>query len=151
MSTTSGLPKETIVLKQNHSEEELSAAIKKAMEISRGSGIAAIAIERAPEKPKEITGAEAFEAMNNGAIAGRLAWEKEGVIVFKQIPATIPVDKIGSMQSLPQAAKDHIQFGLDIEGIRYEDQYIILWPNGKATYYQPSAIDFTATDWIVKF
>ena len=123
--------------------------MERATELARIGGIAAIAIEKAPAEPLEVKGDLAFEAMEGGSVAYRNAWHRDGVKVFKQIEAKIPVAMVPNMTSLPDAVKEEIlRVGLD--HIHYQNQYIMLWPTGVMTHYCPSVIDMRATDWVVQ-
>ena len=50
---------------------------------------------------------QAIEALKEGKLISRSGWNGKGMYVLKQIPATIGLDIIPKMQSLPQAAKDN--------------------------------------------
>lgn len=88
---------------------------------------------------------EAVEAMRNGECVTRGIWKD--VFVCKQVPSFICNDVILKMQSLPESAKDLILEKL--ESISYENQMIMVMPNGTINSWVATASDTFATDWII--
>ncbi len=90
---------------------------------------------------------QAIEALKEGKLISRSGWNGKGMYVLKQIPATIGLDIIPKMQSLPQAAKDNlIKRGQEIS---YTNQMLIVNADGRADSWVPSSSDCFAEDWEV--
>lgn len=88
---------------------------------------------------------EAIELLKEGKLITRTGWNGKGMFVLKQIPATISLDIIPKMQSLPQAAKDYfISKGISIS---YTNQMLIVNSKGIADSWVPSSSDCYAEDW----
>lgn len=88
---------------------------------------------------------QAIEALKEGKLLQRTGWNGKGMFIAKQIPATIGLDIIPKMQSLPQAAKDVlIKRGQEIN---YANQMIIVNAEGRADSWVPSSSDIFAEDW----
>ena len=89
---------------------------------------------------------DAIEVLKQGGAIRRSGWNGKGLFVVKQIPAHIESDVIPKMQSLPQAAKDHI---MRTKGfIDYTSQCLIYNENtGRADSWVPSISDVFAQDW----
>lgn len=88
---------------------------------------------------------EAIEALKNGKLVSRSGWNGKGMYVVKQIPATIGLDIIPKMQSLPQAAKDNLL--KREQPIAYTNQMLIVNADGRADSWVPSSSDCFAEDW----
>lgn len=85
--------------------------------------------------------------LENGKVVRRKSYHKDFVI-FKQIPATIPLPKISIMQSVP----DDMKSLLSNNGcsISYKHQYILYdFSTQGATYHIFSGDDLDAEDWEV--
>lgn len=90
---------------------------------------------------------EAIEGLKKGKLVTREGWNGKGMFVVKQIPASIGLDIIPKMQSLPQSAKDIL-----IErnqSINYINQMLIVKADGSADSWVPSSSDCFASDWII--
>lgn len=90
---------------------------------------------------------QAIEALKEGKLISRSGWNGKGMFVLKQIPATIGLDIIPKMQSLPQAAKDNL-INRNQE-ISYTNQMLIVNSDGRADSWVPSSSDCFAEDWEV--
>lgn len=97
-------------------------------------------------KKENLTFGEAQEALLLGQMVQRAGWNGKGIVVFKQIPATIPANVVPTMQSLPQAVKDELAMR-DNKGISYENQLAMLLPSNVAMGWSPSIQDAFAKDW----
>lgn len=92
----------------------------------------------------------AVEALKFGLVVRREGWNGKNIYVFKQVPATINMDIVPKMQSLPKSAK--ILIGETAEHIDYTSQCLIYnTMTGRADSWVPSISDVFAEDWeIVK-
>ncbi len=89
----------------------------------------------------------AIEQLKIGNLVARSGWNGKGMFIVKQVPATIGLDIIPKMQSLPQAAKDNL---LDrAQPISYTNQMLIVNQEGRADSWVPSSSDCFAQDWYV--
>ena len=91
---------------------------------------------------------QALDALKAFKIIRRKGWNGKGLIVFRQIPQTPPVEIIPNMTSLPMTAKHQI---LATAGhIDYTSQCIIYnTQTGRADSWVPSSSDLFADDWEV--
>lgn len=96
-------------------------------------------------KKENLTFGEAQEALLLGQMVQRAGWNGKGMVVFKQIPATIPSHVVPTMQSLPQAVKDEL--AIRNQGISYENQLAMLLPSNVAMSWSPSVQDQFSNDW----
>ena len=87
----------------------------------------------------------AIKFLKAGGAIRRTGWDK-GLLVVKQIPASIKVDIIPKMQSLPQIAKNILMARNDAH-IDYTNQMLIICPDGRANSWIPSCSDIFANDW----
>lgn len=87
----------------------------------------------------------AIEMLKHGKVVRRAGWSHRGKFVAKQIPATIGLDIIPKMQSLPQAAKE-IMLRRN-QPISYTNQLLLVNEEGRADSWSPSASDCLAEDW----
>lgn len=90
---------------------------------------------------------EVLKELRQGKIARRQSYA-DYFVIFMQVPADIPYDRIWDMQSLPIDAK--ILLKLNNKKIRYRDQFIIYdLEKQVATYHVFDGEDLNATDWEV--
>jgi hypothetical protein len=89
----------------------------------------------------------ALAALRDGKMVQRSGWNGKGMFVVKQIPATIGLDIIPKMQSLPQSAKDYLI--AKQQSIAYTNQLLIVNADGRADSWVPSSSDLFAEDWSV--
>ena len=90
---------------------------------------------------------QAIEALKEGKLVAREGWNGKGLFVMKQIPAEIGLDIIPKMQSVQESAKKVlVSRGTTL---KYENQMLIVKPNGTADSWVPSSSDVFAEDWIV--
>lgn len=92
----------------------------------------------------------AVEALKCGFALRRKEWNGKGMFVVKQIPAQITEEIIPKMQSLPQSAKD-LLMAREEKIIKYENQMLIIHPDGRADSWVPSSSDIFAEDWEIVF
>ena len=90
---------------------------------------------------------QAIEALKEGKLVAREGWNGNGLFVMKQIPAEIGLDIIPKMQSVQESAKRILVFRGTT--LKYENQMLIVKPNGTADSWVPSSSDVFAEDWIV--
>lgn len=84
--------------------------------------------------------------LTHGYVLRRNSWNGKGVVVFKQVPATINDEIIPKMQSLPAKAKEVILNG--VKHIDYTSQCLIYnRMTGRADSWVPSISDVFAEDW----
>lgn len=89
----------------------------------------------------------AVEASKQGKRITREGWNGTGMFVFRQVPATIPVDTIPKMQSLPDAVKgEFLRRNLPIS---YQNQFALVKPDNSIHGWSPSSGDTLAEDWII--
>lgn len=92
-----------------------------------------------------ITPWKALEMINNFYVMRRSAWNK-GLVVFRQVPASIQSDIIPNMQSVPKEAKDIIMNSAN--RIEYKNQLLMYDMNtGEANSWNPTASDLMTFDW----
>ena len=90
---------------------------------------------------------QAIEALKEGKLVTREGWNGKGLFVMKQIPAEIGLEIIPKMQSVQESAKQIlVSRGTTL---KYENQMLIIKPNGTADSWVPSSSDVFAEDWIV--
>jgi hypothetical protein len=90
---------------------------------------------------------QATEALNQGKRVSRGGWNGKGLFVFKQVPASIDIDVIPKMQSLPYSVKiELIKRG---EPIHYDNQLALVDTSNRITGWSPSTPDVLAEDWII--
>lgn len=92
-----------------------------------------------------ITPWKAIEMINNFHVMRRSAWNK-GLVVFRQVPASIQSDIIPNMQSVPKEAKGIIMNSANC--IEYKNQLLMYDMNtGEANSWNPTASDLMTCDW----
>lgn len=92
-----------------------------------------------------ITPWKAIEMINNFHVMRRSAWDK-GLVVFRQVPASIQSDIIPNMQSVPKEAKGIIMNSAN--HIEYKNQLLMYNMNtGEANSWNPTASDLMTCDW----
>lgn len=89
----------------------------------------------------------AIELLKAGKMVQRAGWNGKGMFIVKQIPATIGLDIIPKMQSLPQSVKDYLVSKQ--QPISYTNQMLIVNADGRADSWVPSSSDVFAEDWSV--
>lgn len=90
---------------------------------------------------------EALEAVKQGKRISREGWNGKDLFVFHQVPATIPLETIPKMQSLPDAVKaEFLQRG---QPINYCNQLALVKPTNEINGWAPSTPDALATDWCI--
>lgn len=87
----------------------------------------------------------ALAMLKDGLAVTRDGWNGKNMFVVKQIPATIGLDIIPKMQSLPQRAKDILLTRQ--QEIKYTNQMLIVNAEGRADSWVPSVSDLFAEDW----
>lgn len=90
---------------------------------------------------------QAVEAAKEGKSIRREGWNGKGLIVFMQVPSTIPADTIPKMQSLPQSVKDELKNRGG--SISYSNQMALLNPDNTINGWAPSVSDTLAEDWCI--
>lgn len=92
-----------------------------------------------------ITPWKAIEMINDFHVMRRSAWDK-GLVVFRQVPASIQSGTILNMQSVPKEAKDIIMNSA--RHIEYKNQLLMYNMNtGEANSWSPTASDLMTCDW----
>lgn len=89
-----------------------------------------------------------IKLLKAGGAVCRADWRKDEKFVIKQVPAQITGDVIPKMQSLPQIAKD-ILMSRKEPHIDYTNQMLIIYSDGHADSWLPSAEDIFARDWML--
>jgi hypothetical protein len=96
---------------------------------------------------KNQTFGQAIDAMKQGKIVSREGWNGKGMFVFMQVPSEVPVEIIPKMTSLPQAVKDKV---LERRSpLRYQNQYVIVYPDNNIFGWSASPSDYSADDWCI--
>lgn len=90
----------------------------------------------------------ALEALKKGLPIARNGWNGKNMFVFKQVPANIGPDIIPKMQSVPQSVKDIIM-GRSKPLLAYENQAVIVKPDGTVDNWSPSISDCFSDDWFI--
>jgi hypothetical protein len=90
---------------------------------------------------------QAVEALKQGKLAAREGWNGKDMFIIKQIPAEIELDIIPKMQSVQQSAKDKLLEAGNT--LKYENQMLIIKPDGTADSWVPSSSDVFAEDWFI--
>ena len=92
-----------------------------------------------------ITPWKAIEMINDFHVMRRSAWDK-GLVVFRQVPASIQSGTISNMQSVPKEAKDIIMSSA--RHIEYKNQLLMYnMDTGEANSWNPTASDLMTCDW----
>ena len=90
----------------------------------------------------------AVEMIKSGLVVTRYCWEKEGWVVFRQVPSQMGKTIIPNMKSLPEQAKDFIM--QHHKCICYTDQCLMYnVHSSEAVSWSPSIVDVFANDWEV--
>lgn len=89
----------------------------------------------------------ALKALKEGKRVARKGWAAPGLFVFMQVPATIQLEIIPKMTSLPQSVKD--AFDLREAPINYCNQLALVKPDNEINGWAPSVSDALAEDWII--
>lgn len=97
------------------------------------------------EYESPITPWKAVEMINNFHVMRRSSWNK-GIVVFRQVPASIQSNIIPNMQSVPEEAKSIIMNTAN--HIDYKNQLLMYDINtGEANSWNPTASDLMSDDW----
>ena len=90
---------------------------------------------------------QAIEALKEGKLVTREGWNGKGLFVMKQIPAEIGLEIIPKMQSVQESAKKVlVSRGTTL---KYENQMLIIKPNGTVDSWVPSSSDVFAEEWTI--
>lgn len=94
-----------------------------------------------------LTFGQAVDALKQGARIAREGWNGKGLFVFQQVPATISIETVPKMQSLPETVKAvFLERGLPIS---YSNQMALVKPDNEINGWAPSGPDALATDWTI--
>lgn len=103
--------------------------------------------EKAYRPIDNLTFGLAIEALKLGKLVARKGWNGKGMFIMKQIPAEIGLDIIPKMQSVQQSAKDIlVSRGTSL---KYENQMLIIKPDGTADSWVAGSSDIFAEDWFI--
>ena len=83
--------------------------------------------------------------LKEGKACRRSGWNGNGMFIVKQVPSHITGEIIPNMQSLPQSAKE-ILMKRENPHIDYNNQMLIINPDGRADSWVPSSSDIFAED-----
>jgi hypothetical protein len=90
---------------------------------------------------------EMLSELQKGRVVRRRSYHSS-LVIFMQIPATIPYTKVSTMQSIPTPMKK-LMNKFDA-GILYHDQFIMYdFSDQSCTYYPFDGEDINANDWEV--
>ena len=91
---------------------------------------------------------EAIEALKEGKLVEREGWNGKGMFIMKQIPAEIGLDIIPKMQSVQDSLKKELLYrGITL---KYNNQLLLIQPDGTADSWNASSTDIFAEDWVIK-
>lgn len=90
---------------------------------------------------------EALEAAKQGKRICREGWNGKGLFVFHQVPATISLEVIPKMTSLPELVKE--EFIRRGQPISYSNQLALVKPSNEINGWAPSTPDALAADWCI--
>lgn len=99
-----------------------------------------------------LTFGEALEFAKKGEAIARKGWNGKHLFVFMQIPATIDLKIVPTMQSLPQQIKSIFIKRNELCGlnhISYSNQMAIVDSKNEIKGWSPSVSDTLATDWYI--
>ena len=97
---------------------------------------------------KNVNFGKAVEALKEGKLVYREGWHKTGMLVMKQIPAEIGLDIIPKMQSVQDSLKKELLYrGITL---KYNNQLLLIQPDGTADSWNASSTDIFAEDWVIK-
>ncbi|HDZ13603.1 hypothetical protein LCGC14_0938010 [marine sediment metagenome] len=88
---------------------------------------------------------DALQFLQDGQMVQREGWNGKGMFVFRQIPATIDIEIIPNMQSLPDTVK--AEFVTRGKSIHYNNQFAIVNQDNQINSWVPSVSDIQAEDW----
>ena len=91
---------------------------------------------------------EALKALKGSCCVARQGCNEKGRFVCKQVPSHIGETIIPKMSSLPQSAKNLI-IARKNKSLDYNDQMIIVHPDGNVYSWVPSGSDCFAEDWYI--
>ena len=97
---------------------------------------------------EKVNFGKVIEALKEGKCIQREGWNGKGLFIFKQVPSVIDNSIIPKMQSVPDSAKK-ILTTRNLEPIYYENQMVIVKPNGTIDSWVPSSSDIFAEDWVI--
>ena len=96
---------------------------------------------------------EVLEALRNGERLVNATLSNKSAFIVRQVPQIVSKEIVPKMTSLPESAKEHIEFmgGSEIEFI---DQVLLVWWNDEqgryiATSYIPTWHDIFREDWTI--
>ena len=101
--------------------------------------------EKAYKETNGLTFGQAIEALKKGLKVARKGWNGKGMFVFKQIPATVPLNAVMNMTSLPDSVKD--VFINREKCPNYCNQMAIVKLDGSIDSWVASSSDTFAEDW----
>ena len=104
--------------------------------------------EKAYRRIDNLTFGLAIEALKQGKCIARKGWNGKGMFIFKQVPSVIDNAIISKMQSVPDSAKT-ILTTRNQEPIYYDNQMVIVKPDGTIDSWVASSSDTFAEDWMI--
>jgi len=101
---------------------------------------------------------EAIRALKDGKMVARSGWNGKGMFVFMQVPASIGMNIVPNMQSLPQDVKDEFMRRakqvdennepyVDSQYIKYQNQLAMVYPDNNVYGWLASPSDVLSNDW----
>lgn len=99
-----------------------------------------------------LTFGEALEFAKKGEAIARTGWYGKDLFVFMQVPSTIDLKIVPTMQSLPQQIKSIFIERNEMCGLNhifYSNQMAIVNSKNEINGWSPSVSDTLATDWYV--
>jgi hypothetical protein len=110
---------------------------------------------------------EAIKALKQGKRVARAGWNGKGLFIFMQVPATIPMEVVPKMQSLPDSVKDEFRKRFEIgslndlsayppgvdpiemNAIKYKNQIAMVYPDNTIYGWVASPSDVLEEDWCI--
>lgn len=89
----------------------------------------------------------AIKALKEGKRVAREGWNGKGLFVFKQVPASVRVEIIPKMTSVPDSVKNEMMKRK--QALSYNNQMAIVNTQGDVDSWVPSSSDVFAEDWLI--
>lgn len=90
---------------------------------------------------------QVIEHLRGGGMASREGWNGKGMFIFRQVPSKVPAEVVPKMSSLPEAVK--AEFAIQGISPHYQNQMVIVKPDGSIDSWVASSSDTFAMDWLL--
>ena len=107
-----------------------------------------------PERTGSVDFGQVVKALKEGKRVTCVAWQKENIFIFMQVPSKVDMKIVTKMTSLPQVVKDEFvvrqKDNFDIHNsIRYQNQIAVVYPDNNIYSWTPTVHDILQEDWII--